>query len=437
MRSGTALLALGASLAFAGSAIAQTTPPVQAPPQTSAAPGAMRTIEFDAAIQQALDKNPTVAQAATAVTRAEALLEQARAATLPGINASVNNVTISGAPEFNGIKTQPSNQLTVVGDFSVPILEAARWAAVSQAREQIDVQKLSVAEVRQQIAVAAAQAYLAVFTAKRQVDVEQRALENANAHLQYAQQRLDAGVGSRVNQLRAAQETSSEQARLENTKLAVTMAQEALGVLLAEDGPVDAGAEPSFEVPANVSEADWMAARPDLRFDLAAITAAQHVVTDSSKDWWPTVTGAFDPQYTNPANLFTPSRSWRLTFTLQQPIFDGGARRAAKALRQVTVTQNQLTFDLNRIQARSDVRLASASVASYQRALTNARTAVDQANEVLQITTQAFQVGATTNLDVIDAERTARDAGTVATQAEDSVRRARLQLLVALGRFPK
>ena len=123
------------------------------------------------------------------------------------------------------------------------------------------------------------------------------------------------------------------------------------------------------------------------------------------------MTGAFDPQYIDPANLFTPSRSWRLTFTLQQPIFDGGARRAAKALRQVSVTQDQLTFDLHKIQARSDVRLSAASVASYQRALANARTAVDQANEVLQITTQAFQVGATTNLDVIDAERTARDAG--------------------------
>jgi outer membrane protein TolC len=434
MRSRTGLLAIAASLATAVTAFAQTTPPA-APAQ--AQPATVRTVEFDAAIQQAVDKNPTVAQAATAVTRAEALLQQARAATLPAINASVSNVTISGAQEFNGVKTQPSNQLTVTGDFSVPILEAARWAAVNQSREQIDVQKLSVAEVRQQVAVSAAQAYLAVFAAKRQVDVEQRALDNANAHLNYAQQRLDAGVGSRVNQLRAAQESSSELARLENTRLSLLMAQEALGVLLAEDGPVDTGAEPAFDVPASLSEADWIAARPDLRFDQAAIAAAQHVVTDSTKDWWPTVTGAFDPQYINPANLFTPSRSWRLTFTLQQPIFDGGARRAAKALRQVSVTQDQLTFDLHKIQARSDVRLSAASVASYQRALANARTAVDQANEVLQITTQAFQVGATTNLDVIDAERTARDAGTVATQAEDSVRRARLQLLVALGRFPK
>ena len=45
--------------------------------------------------------------------------------------------------------------------------------------------------------------------------------------------------------------------------------------------------------------------------------------------------------------------------------------------------------------------------------------------------------GATTNLEVIDAERSARDAESAATIAEDAVRRARLDLLVALGRFPQ
>jgi outer membrane protein len=44
-------------------------------------------------------------------------------------------------------------------------------------------------------------------------------------------------------------------------------------------------------------------------------------------------------------------------------------------------------------------------------------------------------VGATTNLEVIDAQRVARDAETAAAIAEDALRRARLDLLIALGRF--
>ena len=68
---------------------------------------------------------------------------------------------------------------------------------------------------------------------------------------------------------------------------------------------------------------------------------------------------------------------------------------------------------------------------------TSLRSAAQQAAEVLKITTFAFEAGATTNLEVIDAQRQARDADSAAAVAEDAVRRAQLDLLTALGRFPQ
>ena len=56
---------------------------------------------------------------------------------------------------------------------------------------------------------------------------------------------------------------------------------------------------------------------------------------------------------------------------------------------------------------------------------------------MLRITTAAFEVGATTNIEVIDAQRRSRDADTAVAVAEDAVRQARLDLLTALGRFPR
>ena len=55
----------------------------------------------------------------------------------------------------------------------------------------------------------------------------------------------------------------------------------------------------------------------------------------------------------------------------------------------------------------------------------------------MRITDVAFRAGATTNLEVIDAQRRARDAETAAAIAEDRERQARLDLLVALGLFPR
>jgi outer membrane protein TolC len=82
------------------------------------------------------------------------------------------------------------------------------------------------------------------------------------------------------------------------------------------------------------------------------------------------------------------------------------------------------------------VRTAREAVASAGRALASTRAAADQAQQVVNITNVSFRAGAATNIEVIDAERRARDADLSVGIAEDVLRRARLELLTALGRFP-
>jgi outer membrane protein TolC len=65
-----------------------------------------------------------------------------------------------------------------------------------------------------------------------------------------------------------------------------------------------------------------------------------------------------------------------------------------------------------------------------------ARLGAESATKALELATLAYRAGATSNLDVIDAERRARDAATTAVIAEDAVRQANLDLLSAAGRFP-
>jgi outer membrane protein TolC len=291
--------------------------------------------------------------------------------------------------------------------------------------------------VRVQVAVAAAEAYLAVVAARRQVEVDERAIETARAHLDYAQRRLEGGVGSRLNMLRAAEELSAAEARLESTRLAQRQAQEALGVLLAENGPVDAAGDPALDIPAGIDETAWMEARPDLVTQGAIIRAAERVVRDSWKDVSPFATVAFDPQYVTPAGLFQPSATWRLTISVTQPIFQGGLQRAVGRSRRITLDTSKIDLTELEIRARSEVREAQAAVEYLGRALEFSRRAAAQATEVLGITRTVFEVGATTNIELIDAQRSARDRETLATIAENALQHARLRLLVALGRFPK
>jgi outer membrane protein TolC len=70
-------------------------------------------------------------------------------------------------------------------------------------------------------------------------------------------------------------------------------------------------------------------------------------------------------------------------------------------------------------------------------ALRSSRDAAQLASQALELANTAYRAGATTNIEVIDAERQARDAATQAEMAADGARQARLTMLVAADRFPE
>lgn len=397
---------------------------------------AQAPVSLDEAVQLALERNPGVRRAATAILRAEALLQQARTVSRPTVTGSVATTMLDEERGFDDFVTQPRTQTLFAISAQYPVLAAARWAARTQAEDQVRVAQYSVDEVRRQVAVATAGAYLAVIAQKRQVEVNQRARESAQAHLDYARARLEGGAGSKLNELRAAQEVATSDVLLESARLAVRRAQEALGVLLAADAPVDAASEPAFDVPAPPTGDEWLTGRRDIRLFTAERDAAARVFRDSRKDWLPTGVVSVDPQYVTPSGVFQPSRTWRASVQFAVPIFDGGQRRAVARQREVAVESAALALTEAELRARADLRTARAAVESTARAVEHARLAAQHAADVLRITDIAFRAGATTNLEVIDAQRRARDADTAAAQAEDRARQARLDLLVALGQFP-
>ena len=398
---------------------------------------ALETVTFDEAVQRAVKNHPTVQQAAAGILRAEAILQQARSRYLPSVDATFTTNVINPVTQFSGTSINPRTQTVTSAGLSVPLLTPVRWAERNQAEEEVFVSLRAADEARRAVAIAAGEAYLAIITQRRVLELNERARDNAMAHYTYANQRYEGGIGSRLNALRARQEVSADEALVEGARLAIRRAQEALGVLIAADAPVDAAAEPVFDVPPpTVPDPQLVFDREDVQLIVARQSSAQRRASDAWKDYLPSVTGLFTPTMLAPAGLFANARSWQATLLFTVPLFEAGGRRGQSRERQalVDVVRAQ-RVDAER-RAESEIRTAREAIAATERALQFARTAAQQANEVVQITDVAFREGATTNIEVIDAQRRARDAETAAAIAEDAVRRARLELLVATGRFP-
>jgi outer membrane protein TolC len=432
-------LACAACVAVAAHAQPQPQPQPQPPPPAQPPPvpaTALEVVTFDEAVQRAIASNLTVERAATAVLGAEALLAQARAAVRPTAGGTAVVTVLDNERGFDGNVVQPRTQLTLGGSVDVPVLAASGWAARTQAADQVAIAKITVADIRRQVGVAAAQAYLQVITAKQQVEVNQRARDTAKAQLDYATARREGGVGSRLNEERAAQELAVNEELLERSRLSVMLGQEALGRLLVADHAIDVAGPPALMTPAADGEA-WWSARTDIQLFDARIEAQTRVVNDSRRDWVPTVGAAFRPQYITPAGLFAPAATWTALLSANIPLWDSGQRRALRARRQADLSLFRVDRRDAEVSARSEVRIARTTIDAESRALERSREAATHAAEVLRITDVAFRAGATTNIELVDAQRRSRDAESAVTQAEDRARQARLALLVALGQFPR
>ena len=82
------------------------------------------------------------------------------------------------------------------------------------------------------------------------------------------------------------------------------------------------------------------------------------------------------------------------------------------------------------------MRAAFEEVRRADEALKASTASSEVAKQALDLSNKAYAAGATSNLELIDAERRTRDAETQTAVAEDAARQARVDLLAASGRFP-
>jgi outer membrane protein TolC len=404
-----------------------------------AQPAPAQRVSFQEAVTRAIQNNPSAAIAAAGIVRAEGLLREARALARPQITGNLTTTTLHQGREFEGTVVSPRNQANLTADVAMPLFAPVLWARRTQALDAQQVARLNADEIRRQIALAAADAYLTVIAQRRVVEANARARDTAQAHFELARQQREAGTGSLLNELRAQEEVSSTEVLLENARMALYRAQEALGVVLVAGEPVDAGEEPAFDIPAAETRPageTLLQIRPDLRLFAARESAARRIVDDSRKDYFPSLQGVFQPQATYPQQFFLPTYSWRFMLQMSVPVFDSGQRTAVRQQRQAALDQATAELTEARTQAQAEVRVAEEAIRNAERALASARAAAEQAGRVVSIVNVSFRAGAATNIEVIDAERRARDAETQVAVAEDTLRRARLELLTALGRFP-
>jgi outer membrane protein TolC len=405
-----------------------------------------KTITLRDAVAQAIERNATARVAAADIRRVGGIMEEVRAASLPtlSVNATYTRLnkdrTFASTGQDGGtenVVVAARDSINVNAQLAIPILAPHAWADWTRAADNLESAKLSDRDVQRTVGITTARAYLTVFAQKRQVEVNRQARDNALAHMQYSDARLRGGIGNRVDWARAGQDLEQNEALLQSSYANLYRSQEALGILLGEDEAVDVEDIPQIPPLPTLEQAmDESQGRTDILLFRQQEKAADRSLNMSWTEYLPNITVVGQPFYQEPSSLTSPKTGWQIQALLTWFLFDGGARYGRTHQREAQLEQARVQLDLTLRQANSDVRTALDNVERTTAAVERQRNSARLAEDAMHLADIAYRAGASTNLELIDAQRRARDAETLANIAEDNQRQAYIDLLAASGRFP-
>ena len=239
---------------------------------------AAQTIErvtFEDAVRRAVTNHPTVRQAAADILRARGDPAAGAGAVAAVGRCGVHDQRHRAGDEFGGRASQPRTQTVTTARWPCRSSRPVSWAERNQAADQVLVSQRAAEDARRRSR-----------SPRRGVSGRDRAAARARAERAGARQgaralrvRQPAIPGRHRQPAECAAGTAGvlgDEARVEEARLAVRRAQEALGVLIAADGPVDAGDDRRSSCRRRREpDAALIADRQDVQLIAARQTAAQ------------------------------------------------------------------------------------------------------------------------------------------------------------------
>lgn len=307
------------------------------------------------------------------------------------------------------------------------------------ASNQIDSERARLEALRLQVARAAAEAYNAALIAQEAVEVQRQSLEAARAHLTQVKRKYEAGAATRLELLRAEVEVSNREPRIAEAEkrldLALARLRRAAG--LPEGTPVSL-TDPIESAPENLNEAEALERAIHMRPELTALARLQRAAEDQALAqrgaMLPSVlfTGTFG--YEKPYFAIDEwERNWTVGVGVRVPLFDGleayyGMKKARAAAATARESASQATADIQ-VEVRSALLELREATLRIPSTLSN----MDRARDILAIAEESYRAGASTSLEVIDAQLAATTARLDHLKALYDYRVARVRLAAATG----
>jgi cobalt-zinc-cadmium efflux system outer membrane protein len=404
----------------------------QTDPKQGAPPGnpAVR-ITLEQAIQFALQHNHALLAARSTILQGQAAEITANLRPNPSISADSQFLPFFNFSQFNATYFNNNVQFDVGIDYTFE-RGKKRPRRLQAAQDQTAVTRSQVADNERTLAFNVAQQFVAVLLSQSTLELANENLSSFQQTVNLSETRTKAGDMSEGDLLKIKLQTLQFQTDLSAAKLAKLQALALLRQLIGfESVPANYDVEGKLDyqaIHAGVEELKALAmrSRPDLLAAQRGVTAARSQEALAQANGKRDVNAGLSYSHVGGFNTLTAS------FNMQLPIFDRNQGEIART--NYAITQSQELFTEASEQVGSDVVNAYEGVHTQDQIVTLYQTGyLDQTTQSRDISLYAYQRGAASLLDYLDAERSYRANQLAYRQALSNYMLAVEQMRQAVG----
>jgi outer membrane protein len=336
------------------------------------------------------------------------------------------------------IVIQRREQLDATGTVTVPLLVPWAYPGLAAARASYRAAEATYALDQTTVLLATAQTFYQAAGADEVVRARHSAVEVARQGFNDAKVRFSAGSVTSVEVTRGELAlVRAEQAERE-AEFARAQAYRALGTLAQVEGPF--AVAPAELTPASVDPGNVEAAlrlRPEMAALEASLQAAAAQERSSAWRWFPSLSAFGTGRVSNYSGFGGDPYFWAVGASLDWVLLDGGLRdvqrKAARAQgRETTLRVLQL-----RDTVRDDLADSRLLIDTKRAAVESARKSVELARASLALVRVQYEAGATTQLNLLEAQDAMVAAEVTLAQASFELAVADLGARRAAGTFPE
>jgi outer membrane protein len=351
-----------------------------------------------------------------------------------GVGSSPQFAALLGTSRVNTFRNQVQLSQLLFAGFR--IIDGIRLANLN-----VDLAQESYRQSRQEVVNNVSSAYYNALKAAQLAQVNKSSLKQAELHVDQAKKLEKAGVGIRLDVVRAANQLVNTQLQLSQALNSYEKSKKALNLTMGRniDEPFELNTEakvPQMETDEEKSLQDALAKRSEIKQLLLKKEMDEINTTITSRATWPTVSANVAYNLTDTAVVSgnaNNNQNLNYGINMNWPLFDGLLTQARVQKGQNSIIQDQINIDQTQQSVILEVKQSLLDIQEARERIILAKQSVSLAEESLRISKVRYDNGVGISLDVIDSQIALTQAQSTLINAEFDLNISRVKLYKAMG----